>query len=101
MSERKGASFAIEEYKRTSEQQETTSGSGALSRRNFLGVGSASLATAALASLTVNERANIAKGEQDHSAASKGLAGWSRTRLNGVRGRFFRETASLIAGLLR
>ena len=74
MSERKGASFAIEEYKRTSEQQETTSGSGALSRRNFLGVGSASLATA---------------------------AGWSRTRLNDVRGRFFQETASLIAGLLR
>jgi oxalate decarboxylase len=74
MGERKGASFAIDEYKPTSEQQETTSGNGALSRRNFLGVGSAGLATAALASLAVNaqERANIAKGERDHSASNPG-----------------------------
>jgi oxalate decarboxylase len=74
MIEGKETTSMIEENSRTSEQAETTSGSGGLSRRNFLGVGSAGLATAALASLAVNaqERANIAKGEQDHSASNPG-----------------------------
>jgi oxalate decarboxylase len=40
----------------------------------FFGVGSAGLASAALTSLAVSaqERANIAKGEQDHSASNPG-----------------------------
>jgi oxalate decarboxylase len=59
---------------RISEQQGSQSGMEGLSRRTFLGVGSAGLASAALASLALNaqERANIAKGEQDHSASNPG-----------------------------
>lgn len=65
---------AIQEDIRTTEQQESKPSAEGLSRRNFLGVGSAGLATAALASVAVNaqERANIAKGEQDHSASNPG-----------------------------
>jgi hypothetical protein len=57
---------------RSKEQQESKSGAEGFSRRTFLGVGSAGLASAALASLAVNaqERADIAKGEQDHSASN-------------------------------
>jgi oxalate decarboxylase len=59
---------------RSKEQQESKSGAEGFSRRTFLGVGSAGLASAALASLAVNaqERADIAKGEQDHSASNPG-----------------------------
>jgi oxalate decarboxylase len=74
MSERKETNSATEESNPVSEQLKSKSDAGELSRRNFLGVSSAGLATAALASLAVNaqERANIAKGEQDHSVSNPG-----------------------------
>jgi oxalate decarboxylase len=74
MSELNETKPALQDDVRTSAQQRSKSDTEALSRRNFLGVGSAGLATAALASLAVNaqERANIAKGEQDHSASNPG-----------------------------
>src|ERR1700688_362352 len=55
-------------------QQERNSGTEGFSRRAFLGVGSASLASAALASLAVNaqERAHTEKADQDHSASNPG-----------------------------
>jgi len=53
MREPKGPKSAIEDDTRPSEQQGSKSGMEGLSRRTFLGVGSASLATAALASLAV------------------------------------------------
>ena len=58
----------------TSEQQESKPGMEGLSRRTFLGVGSASLASAALASLAVNaqEKSDIEKGEHDHSVSNPG-----------------------------
>jgi oxalate decarboxylase len=57
-----------------SEEQEGKPAAEGFSRRTFLGVGSAGLASAALASLAVNaqERANIARGEHDHSASNPG-----------------------------
>jgi oxalate decarboxylase len=74
MSELNETKPAIQEDIRTSEQQENKPGTEGLSRRNFLGVGSAGLATAALATLSANaqERANIEKGEHDHSASNPG-----------------------------
>src|SRR5260370_23800945 len=74
MSERKETKAAIEGDHRTSEQQESKTGTEGLSRRTFLGVGSAGLATAALASLAVNaqERMDTEKAEQDHSASNPG-----------------------------
>jgi oxalate decarboxylase len=74
MSERKETNPGIAGDNRTSEQQGSKSGMEGLSRRTFLGVGSAGLASAALTSLALNaqERANIAKGEQDHSASNPG-----------------------------
>jgi len=56
------------------DQQESNDNSEGLSRRSFLGVGSAGLASAALASLSANaqDRSNIAKGEQDHSLTNPG-----------------------------
>jgi oxalate decarboxylase len=74
MSERKETNSATAESNPVSEQLKSKSDAGELSRRNFLGVSSAGLATAALASLAVNaqERANIAKGEQDHSVSNPG-----------------------------
>src|ERR1700730_17362600 len=74
MSELNEIKTAIQDDIRTSEEQESKPGTEGLSRRNFLGVGSAGLATAALASLAVNaqERANIEKGEHDHSASNPG-----------------------------
>jgi oxalate decarboxylase len=74
MSERKDSNFAIEENNPNSEQQESQTHAEGLSRRTFLGVGSAGLATAALTSLAANaqERVNIAKAEQDHSASNPG-----------------------------
>ena len=74
MSEPNETRPAIQDDIRVSEQQESKSGTEAFSRRTFLGVGSAGLATAALTSLVVDaqERGNIAKGEQDHSASNPG-----------------------------
>ena len=74
MSELNETKPAMQEEIRTIEQQEIKAGAEGLSRRNFLGVGSAGLATAALASLAVNaqERALIEKGEHDHSASNPG-----------------------------
>jgi oxalate decarboxylase len=52
----------------------TSERDGGLSRRSFLEVGSAGLATAALTTLAAKaqERANIAKAEQDHSDSDVG-----------------------------
>jgi len=74
MNEPKESKPTIAGENRTSEQQESKSGTEGFSRRTFLGVGSAGLASAALASLAVDaqERANIAKAEQDHSASNPG-----------------------------
>jgi oxalate decarboxylase len=74
MSERKDCNSAMEKNNRASEQQESQARAEGLSRRTFLGVGSAGLATAALTSLAASaqERANIAKAEQDHSASNPG-----------------------------
>src|SRR5258708_7314305 len=74
MREPKGPKSAIEGDSRASEQPESKPGVEGLSRRTFLGVGSAGLATAALASLAVNaqERMDTEKVEQDHSASNPG-----------------------------
>ncbi len=74
MSERKQTNCAIEENNRASEQQESKTREEGLSRRTFLGVGSAGLATAAFTSLAANaqERSSIAKAERDHSASNPG-----------------------------
>jgi oxalate decarboxylase len=74
MSELNETRPAIQDDIRRSEQQESKPDTEGLSRRNFLGVGSAGLATAALATLAANaqERANIEKGEHDHSASKPG-----------------------------
>jgi len=57
-----------------SKQQETKPGMEALTRRTFLEAGAAGLATAGLASLGANaqERGDVAKAEQDHSATNPG-----------------------------
>jgi oxalate decarboxylase len=57
-----------------SDQKEDTPGMGGLSRRTFLGVGSAGLATAALTSLAANaqEITDTKKAEHDHSASNPG-----------------------------
>jgi oxalate decarboxylase len=59
---------------RMSEQQDSNAGTEGVSRRTFLGVGSASLASAALASLAVNaqERSDTEKANLDHSASNPG-----------------------------
>src|SRR5260370_39119375 len=59
---------------RTSEQQESKPGMEGLSRRAFLGVGSASIARGGRASLAVNEheKRDIEKGEHDHSVSNPG-----------------------------
>src|SRR6267154_1848016 len=74
MREPKGPKSAIEGDSRASEPQASKSGMEGLSRRTFLGVGSASLASAALASLAVNaqERADTEKADHDHSASNPG-----------------------------
>jgi oxalate decarboxylase len=74
MSERKETRAGIEGDHRTSEQQEGKPGTEGLSRRTFLGVSSAGLAGAALASLAVNaqERMDTEKAERDHSASNPG-----------------------------
>jgi oxalate decarboxylase len=74
MNEQKEINAGTERNHPTSEQQDSKPGTEGLSRRTFLGVGSASLASAALASLAVNaqERSDIEKGEHDHSVSNPG-----------------------------
>ena len=57
-----------------SEEIESTPGMEGLSRRNFLGVGSAGLATAALASLAASaqDKTDIEKADHDHSTSNPG-----------------------------
>jgi oxalate decarboxylase len=57
-----------------SDQKGSTPGMEGLSRRNFLGVGSAGLATAALASLAASaqDKTDIEKADHDHSASNPG-----------------------------
>jgi hypothetical protein len=66
--------FAIEEDGRESERPQGKSGTVGFSRRAFLEVGSAGLASAALSSLAVNaqERASTQKAEHDHSSSDPG-----------------------------
>src|SRR5712692_3599359 len=74
MNEPKESKPTIAGENRTSEQQESKSGTEGFSRRTFLGVGSAGLASAALASLAVDaqERADTEKADRDHSASNPG-----------------------------
>src|SRR5258708_22874000 len=74
MNEPKESTSAIEGNDQAHEQQDSKPGTDGVSRRTFLGVGSAGLASAALASLAVNaqERADTEKAEQDHSASNPG-----------------------------
>src|SRR6266436_4474692 len=74
MSEPKETNSGVALENRTSEQQESKPGTDGVSRRTFLGVGSAGLASAALASLAVNaqDRADTEKAEQDHSSSNPG-----------------------------
>src|SRR6202140_1576786 len=74
MSEPKETNPGVALENRTSEQQESKPGTEGVSRRTFLGVGSASLASAALASLAVNaqERADTEKADHGHSASNPG-----------------------------
>src|SRR6202166_346176 len=74
MSEPKETNPGVALENRTSEQQESKPGTEGVSRRTFLGVGSASLASAALPSLAVNaqERADTEKADHGHSASNRG-----------------------------
>jgi oxalate decarboxylase len=74
MSETKESKISMEVNNGTSETQESKPGTEGLSRRTFLGVGSAGLATATLASLAAKaqEVSNITKAEHDHSASNPG-----------------------------
>jgi oxalate decarboxylase len=65
--------FVMEEDSHASERPQK-SGTGGFSRRAFLEVGSAGLASAALSSLAVNaqERASTQKAERDHSSSDPG-----------------------------
>ena len=74
MNEAKELEAGTERNQRTSEPQENRPGTEGLSRRTFWGVSSASLASAALASLAVNaqERTDTEKADLDHSASNPG-----------------------------
>src|SRR5260370_5525267 len=74
MGEPKEIKTSIEGDNPTSDQQDRAPGTEGLSRRAFLGVGSAGLATAALASLAVSaqERADTEKAEKDQSVSNPG-----------------------------
>ena len=74
MAEIENTEPASETQNPTSGQQEKQTNTNGLSRRTFLEVGSAGLAGAALASLAVNaqERADIERADQDHSASNPG-----------------------------
>src|ERR1700730_8097546 len=70
----RGAMKSMEGDNQMNEQQESKPGMEGLSRRTFLGVGYAGLATAALASLAVNaqEKSDTEKADHDHSASNPG-----------------------------
>ena len=74
MTEPKETKPASEAENLTSGLQESKLGTEGLSRRTFLEVGSAGLASAALASMSVNaqERSDTEKAEQDHSLSNPG-----------------------------
>src|ERR1700746_3079216 len=74
MTEVKNTKPASETENPTRRHQQNQTGTDGLSRRTFLEVGSAGLAGAALASLAVKaqERADIERAEQDHSASNPG-----------------------------
>jgi oxalate decarboxylase len=74
MPEPNGFKSAIDWDNWASEQPGSKSAVEGLSRRTFLGVGSATLASAALASLAVNaqETADTEKADHDHSASNPG-----------------------------
>ena len=74
MNEQKKTKPASARNNRTCEQQRSNSGTEGLSRRTFLGVGSAGLAGAALVSLAVNaqDKASTKKAEHDHSSSDPG-----------------------------
>ncbi len=82
MREPKESKSAVDGENRTSEQQKSKPGMEGLSRRTFLGVGSATLASAALASLAVNaqERVDTEKAEQDHSGRQNAAYGRQLSR---------------------
>jgi len=74
MSEPKKTKPASARTNRTHGQQGNNSGTEGLSRRTFLGVGSAGLAGAALVSLAVNaqDKTSTQKAEHDHSSSNPG-----------------------------
>ena len=74
MSEPKKNKLASARDSRTCGQQRSNSGTEGLSRRTFLGVGSAGLAGAALVSLAVNaqDKTSTQKAEHDHSSSNPG-----------------------------
>ena len=74
MSETKETKRANETENPRSGQEESKTSTEGLSRRTFLEVGSAGLASAALSSLAVKaqERADTEKAEQDHSFSNPG-----------------------------
>jgi oxalate decarboxylase len=74
MGEPKEIETSIESDNPTSDQQDRAPGTEGLSRRAFLGVGSAGLATATLAALTVHaqETQDTRKAEKDKSASNPG-----------------------------
>src|SRR6267143_3919555 len=72
MSKPKKTKPASARTNRTHGQQGSNSGTEGLSRRTFLGVGSAGLAGAALVSLAVNaqDKTSTQKAEHDHSSSN-------------------------------
>jgi oxalate decarboxylase len=70
----RGAMKSMEGDSQMNEQQESKPGMEGFSRRTFLEVGSAGLATAALASLAVNaqEKTDTEKADHDHSVSNLG-----------------------------
>src|SRR3984893_1541592 len=74
MSETKETKTSTEVNNGTSEPQEGVTGTEGLSRRTFLGVGSAGLATATFAALTAHaqEVQDTRKAEKDTSASNPG-----------------------------
>src|ERR1700756_5218026 len=74
MSETNKTESSAEVNHQAGEPQTENTGAEGLSRRTFLGVGSAGLATAALTSLAASaqERADTQKAEEDHSVSNPG-----------------------------
>jgi oxalate decarboxylase len=74
MRESRNACPDTESEPRTSERQEKKQNSTELSRRTFLGVGSAGIATVALASVTANsqEKSDMERSDRNHFASNPG-----------------------------